>query len=145
MAETLRGTSPVAWGLPSGLSITGFTTILPQSFTYRRDADEATVRNSAGQTVTEIWYDKRESLSIEVVVSGATIAAAKADSILPASGDIITIGDSATPDDAPNLTASNAGKYVCVSAQEVGSNTAERRVSLELRQRTDVDIAVAIT
>jgi hypothetical protein len=145
MAENQRGTTPVAWALPSGLTISGYTTTKVQGYTLAKEADEATVRDNRGQTVTEIYFDHRTTLSIDFIASGADIAAAEAANTLPDSGGVVTIGDTSTPDTDPVIAATHGGKYVCLSARKVASNSAEVRLSLELRQRRDIDIAVAIT
>lgn len=145
MAETQNGTYAVAWGLPGGLTISGLTTSLPQSINFNREADEATVRNARGQTVTEIWFDHRSVVTIEVVVASTTIALAKAANVTPTNGTVITLADSASPDDDPELCATHSGKFVCVSASKTSSNSQETRISLTIRQRTGVDIAVAIS
>jgi hypothetical protein len=145
MAETQLGTVGVVWGIPSGLTMTGvLTSFQPQSLNLSREADTAEVRNARGQTVTRVFYNKRRSISIEVVVTGTSIAAAKTNNVAPAPGTIVTIADTATPDDDSQIAELHSGKYVCERASKSMSTTSEVRLSMDLTQHEENDLAVAV-
>src|SRR5688572_11290079 len=94
MAETVNGTKGVVWGIGvTGLTGTGFTTFEPQSAQFSAESDEAEIRNGKGQVVTDIFYNQRHTLTIEVIPTGSTITLARAANILPIPGAIITVVD----------------------------------------------------
>jgi polyferredoxin len=145
MAETQIGTVGVVWGIPGGLTMTGvLTAFQPQSLNFNRESDVAEVRNSRGATTTKIYYNKRRSISIEVVVTGSTLAAAKTNNVCPAVGTVVTIADTATPDDDTQLAELHSGKYICERSSKAMSATSEVRLSMDLVQYEDSDVAVVV-
>jgi hypothetical protein len=143
MAETQLGTVGVVWGIPGGLTMTGvLTSFQPQSLNFTRESDSAEVRSARGATVTKIYYNKRRAISIEVVVSGTTLAAAKTNNVAPEPGTIVTLADTAS-DDA-QLTELHTGKYVCERASKAMSVTSEVRLSMDLVQWEDNNVAQAV-
>lgn len=115
-----------------------------QSLQFSREADETEVRNNRGAVVTKIFYNNRRAITIEVVVTGATIAEAKTNNVAPAVGAIVTLADSATTDDDAQLAGLHSGKFICMRSSKAMSPTSEVRLSMDLVQYEDNDVAVAI-
>lgn len=142
MAETIVGTRGVVWGIATGMSGTGVTTsFAAQSLQFSAEADEAEIRNGKGQVVTDIFYNQRQTITIEVIPTGATIAAARTANIIPTPGAIITITDT----EDTEISGTNAGKYICVRASKSKSNTGATSISMELKQYVENDVAVAVS
>jgi hypothetical protein len=142
MAETINGTLGVVWGIATGLSGTGVTTsFAAQSLQFSAESDEAEIRNGKGQTVTDIFYNQRQTITIEVIPTGTTIANARSANIIPPPGAVVTITDT---EDA-ELAGTNVGKYICVRASKSKSNTGATSISMELKQYVENDVAVLIS
>lgn len=141
MAETVNGVKGVVWGIATGMSGTGVTTSFEsQSLQFSAEADEAEIRNGKGQVVVDIFYNQRQTITIEVIPTGATIAAARTANILPAPGAIVTVTDT----EDTELAGTNAGKYICVRASKSKSNTGATSISMELKQYVENDVAVLV-
>jgi hypothetical protein len=140
MAETINGAKAVVWGLSTSATGTGMGTFEAQSANFDAEADEVEVRNSKGQVVTDIFYNQRHILRMEVVPSSTTLAFAKTNSVLPQPGAIITVTDT----DDTELTATNVAKYIFVRGSKAKSNTAETKLTFEMKQYVENDVAVTI-
>lgn len=142
MAETINGTKGVVWGLATGMSGTGVTGgFEPQSLQFQAESDEATVRNGKGQEVVDIFYNQRQTITIEVVPTGSTVANARTANVVPLPGAIVTITDT----EDTELAGTNSGKYICVRASKAKSNTGETRITMELKQWVENDVAVLVS
>jgi hypothetical protein len=143
MAETINGTVGVVWGIGvTGLTGSGISTFAPQSLQFSAESDEAETRNGKGQVVTDVFYNQRHTVTIEVIPTGSTIAAARTNNVIPAPGTIITIVESSAED--AELTGTNSAKYICVRASKSKSNTGATSISMELKQYVENDVAVAV-
>lgn len=143
MAETQNGIRGVVWGIGvTGLTGSGITTFEPQSLQFAAEADELEIRNGKGQVVTDIFYNQKHTVTIEVIPSGTTIALARTSNVLPDPGTIITIVESSSEDS--ELTSTNAAKYICVRASKSKSNTGATSITMELKQYVENDVAVAV-
>lgn len=144
MAETINGTKGVVWGIATGITGTGIvasgTGLEPQSLQFSAEADNATIRNSRGDTITSVWYDQRQTLTIEVIPTGTTIALARGANIIPKPGAIVTITDT----EDTELAGTHTGRYECVRASKSKSNTGATSISIELRQHVDNDLAAVV-
>lgn len=154
MAESQVGVKAVCWGIYTGISYSGISTPQTgghagfeiQSTNFGKEADKKEVRNSKGQTVTEIFHNFKRTLSIEVLPIGQTKEYALAGEILPNPGDIITITEAAISGSQadPETAATNGGKYVCDRASKTKSNTDEHKMTFEMHQFTENDTAVVV-
>lgn len=139
MAESQTGTVGVAWALPTiGATGTGVGTFTPQSYQFAKEAERATIKDGRGQDKVNIWYNHKQRLTLEVVVSAATIAAVPAANIIPKPGAKVTI--SAGSEDT-EIDGTHTGAYYVVSAQKAASNTDATRITMELEQVVDEDLS----
>lgn len=141
MAETINGTKAVVWGLGISATGTGVGAFVGQSANFRAEADNVTIRDGRGQTQTSIYYDQRQTLRLEVIPSDTTIALSKTASIVPKPGAIVTVVDA----DETQIDGTNGGKYICESAEKSKSNTDAVKITMELKQWVDADIAAVIS
>lgn len=138
MAEAQRGTVFVAWGIATTLTGSGIGTFTPQSGTFKKDSEAVETKNGIGQTVNKTFFNFKQTYSLSVTPSAATITLAKAANIIPDSGTIITVADA----DDPEVDATNGGKYLVISATKSKDNSKPNDFTLELEQFKDTDIAV---
>lgn len=101
--------SGIRWSLPNfALTGTGvYATGIVHSVQYGLDGDRAQVKGADGVDVTDIFYNTKDTLTVEVVPSGATLAAAKACVVLPVRGADITVAD--TDDTGSQMIGSGTG------------------------------------
>ncbi len=94
MAETIRGVG-VVWGIGSDFAVTatGMGTFLPQGVDFDTDAEEVEIADYKGETVGEIFFNEKDTLKMEVIPKGTSIALAKAANILPSPGAVVTVVD----------------------------------------------------
>lgn len=140
MAETVNGTVGVVWGLASGATGTGMGTFEPQSGTFDAESDEVEIKSKKGSTLTDIYYNFRHRYRLEVIPTGATIALARAANILPQPGAIITVTDT----EDTEVSGTNSGKYILERASKAKSNTDASKLTFELKQWTENDVAVLV-
>jgi hypothetical protein len=119
MAETIRGTKAVVWALSTSATATGMGTFTAQSAGFSTDSDKVELRDNRGEVITEIYYNAKEMLTMEVVPTGTTIALAKAANILPAPGAIVTVTDA----DDTEVAGGSGAEYLFVSGSKAKSNT----------------------
>lgn len=142
MAESQVGTLAVVWGLSHGATGTGIGTFTAQSAQFATEAEQAELRGSTGQTLGKIFYNAKQTLTLEVIPTGTTLALAKAANILPAPSAIVTV---TAGDDDTEVDGTHTGKYVCIRASKQSSNTDMVKISMELEQFVDNDIATLIS
>ena len=137
----MRGTKAVVWGMPNTLTVTGLTTFEPQSYQLSSEGDNATARDYEGDEILSVWHNRKRSFTIEVIPTGASIAAAKVANVIPDAGTLITIADSANPDfDSEIVTV-----FECVRASKSGSNTGNFSISIEMRKHVDKAVQATLT
>lgn len=120
----------VYWGIP-GFTIveSTFGTMLPQSFDHTKRDSKDSIKNTAGKTVTTIWPDPMDEITLEAFIKGTGLADAKAQVKLPPAGTLCTVSFTSTD-------------YVAVStglvwelqegAKISGTNTSAIKISLPL-------------
>lgn len=127
MAAIQKGTFGVVWSLGTTVSGTGIGTNQIQSADLGDEAELKEIKTGAdGETKCIIFSDNKQNVTIEVVPSGATIAAAKTASIIPSPGADVTITDA---DDAEF-----AGTWHCLSASKRKTVDGEVRITMSLRK-----------
>jgi len=140
MAETVLGTVGVVWGLGTEATGTGIGAFQPQSSDFSRDADSVQVRNGKGATIGEVFYDQRKTLTLDVIPTGTNISTAGDAMIIPAPGTIVTVSDSIDDD----VDATHGGKYILVRARKARSNTDVAKLTFELKQYVENDVAAVV-
>ncbi len=106
MAVTIKGTG-VVWGADgfsakteyavAGASTQSTTyTGIPSSITYTRDSQKFDLLDENGETVGQIFYNLKKTLSVTVTPTGSTISSAQSrlSDWMQAAGQQITIADS---------------------------------------------------
>jgi hypothetical protein len=83
----------VFWSLSTTVSGTGVGTGIVQSVDFGEESDEKAIKGADGATKALIFSDPRQTLTVEIIPSGATATDAKNASILPAVGAIVTVVD----------------------------------------------------
>lgn len=115
------------------ISGTGIAGYLFQSGSLTNNAKVEEVMDASGDTSQRGFYDQSQDASIEYVVSGANIAAARTGSTIPVPGAIVTISACA---DMPGLVQTNW--VVEPGVQISGSNTSYKRVTLPLKRHANI-------
>ncbi len=130
MPEIQKGVG-VVWGISStGITYTGSGTLRIQSQALSKSADEDETRNEAGEVVNHTTYNLREEISLTVVPSGATMAAAKASNIVPDPGEELKIIDTDL-----EIGASSPGKsYMVISASMNKTNNGKATIEITARR-----------
>jgi L-asparaginase/Glu-tRNA(Gln) amidotransferase subunit D len=145
MAETIKGVG-VFWGIGSsfamagtGIPTTGTPTLRPQSIDFGVEAERVDIADYKGETVGSVFFNQKQTLSIEVIPTAGTIANAKGASILPEPGALVTITD--TVDTELSEAASQSGKYIFIRGSKRRSNKDVVRLTFELEQYLANDIS----
>ena len=129
MASVQKGTFGVVWGLGTTVSASGLGTCTVQSVDFGVETKKKEIVSSDGETRCVVYHDQQDAITIEVVPSGATIAAAKTAgaSGLPAIGADVTITDS----DDSEVAAST---WVFEGGSKRKTVDGEVRVTMNLRK-----------
>ncbi len=110
-----------------GFTSASISGVLLQSADQTDDAELEVVRNGAGDSVVHAWYDFKKSCTFEYVVSGASITAAKAATVLPTIGTFLSITACA---EMPSLV--NTHWEVQKGGKISKSNTTVSKISIPL-------------
>src|SRR5688572_6624451 len=140
MAETLLGVG-VVWGLTTGATASGMGVFLPQSADFSVDSDRVEVRNGLGQVVGEVYHNQRQTMTMEVIPSSTTIALSRTANVMPAPGAVVTVTDTVDTE----LAATHAGKYIFIRGSKKKTNTDLTKLTFELVQYVENDVAVVIS
>lgn len=143
MAETIRGIA-VFWALGSSLTATGtgMGTFLPQSADFDVMADiDVKIPDYKGETIGRVFADQKQTLKLEVIPTGATIAAAQAASILPVPGAVITVVDTVDTE----VSGTQSGKYLFIRGSKRRSNTDVVKLTFELEQYVASDVTATVS
>lgn len=127
-------------GTSNGLTETTTTVLngkfLLQSVDVSKAADEEQVRDSSGALVSRNFYNAHSKATLEYIVKGASLTAARSNSTVPAAGTLINISACA---DMPDLVSTH---WVVTSEPKIsGSNTSGKRVTLALESHDNVTAA----
>lgn len=142
MAEIQRGTLAVVWGTGSVLGpITGSGSWTTQDTDYSNEAESVELKNPRGQSVTKIFFNKKNMMTLNVVVTGDTIAHAKGSNIIPEVGDIMTVTDT----DDTQVAGSSTTSYLCVSAKKTAENASFTKLSVTVERWKDVNLAQTLS
>lgn len=121
---------PVNFGFTGtdGIAATEFTgKIILQNVDYSEEYDEEQVKTAVGTLATRHFYNESQKATLEYIITGATVAAARTNSALPAVGTIVNITTCA---DLPAMVKTN---WIVMPGGKIGgSNTSGKRVSLNL-------------
>lgn len=140
MAEVVTGKA-VVWGLATGATATGMGTFLAQSADFSVEGEMVEVRNAVGQVVGQVHFNPKQTLTMEVIPTGTTIADAKAANILPIPGTVVTVSDTVDTE----VAGTNSGKYIFLKGSKKKSNTDVTKLTFEMMQYIDADITTTIS
>lgn len=138
-SATLKGAG-VVWGLSTASSATFGAGALVQSANFGVESENVQIRNAAGDTKSWIFYDHKQTLTVEVIPSAATISSAKGENILPLPGALVTITDA----DDTELTGTHTGKYIFISGTKNKTNTGVVTLTFNLAQIVDTDLSTTV-
>ena len=138
--EVMTGVA-VVWGLSTGATGTGMGTFLPQSSDFAVEGELIEVRNSSGEVIGQVHFNPKQTLSLEVIPTGASKAAAKTANILPLPGAVITVTDA----DDTEMTGVNTGKYIFLKGSKKKSNTDVTKLTFELMQYVNQDVTATVS
>lgn len=141
MASVQKGVG-VVWSLVTGGTGAGMGTFVNQSTDYDLSpGSEVEIKGLDGATKCLILADPKEALTLEVVPSGATLAAAKAANILPALGADITITDADDTEIAGSGTGAGTGTYIFMGGRKNKTTDGVSRLTFNLRRYSDTHLA----
>ena len=143
MAVTLKGLGAV-WGV-GDVSFTGLITSAEakyQSLDFARVAQKAKLQNEVGDTAGEAYYDQEHTLTVTVIPTGATVAAARTNlsACLPAPGTLVTFVDP----ESTIADGTHTGKYIVDSARNGRTNTGYATIILDVHQAVANDVSATI-
>ena len=125
----------VVWGSSIGVEYATGTIVpddnLAQSASFTKDGDEAEIRDGLGEVQTFVTYNKRQTLDIEVIPIGTTLAFAGGNNVCPAKGEVVTITDTSGTGNHGELASTS---WICINASQSASNISEVRISMSLRK-----------
>lgn len=144
----LNGTAVnFGFGSGAGITITGLTGMLLQNADHSTAADLESTRDGAGDEVTHGWYNEHDEATLEWVISGASITAAKAATVVSSltPGTIIAITACAN---MPGLVAdarfSNPTKWEVQPGVKIsGSSTTSKRISVPIKRLKNIYAAAS--
>ncbi len=132
---TINGT-PVNFGFQGtdGITVSGVSGTLLQSVDQAKEADSEMARNGVGDGVTHGWYDARDTVTLEWIVTGSSLAAAITNTSLAAvaPGTIINITACTS---VPTLIATN---WEVQSVRQQGSNTNFKKITCVVTKRAGI-------
>jgi len=127
----------VFWSLSTTVSGTGVGTGIVQSVDFGEESDEKAIKGADGATKALIFSDARQTLTVEIIPSGATEALARAASVLPAVGATVTVTDSQDSEIA-------ATTWIFISGSKRRSVDSESVLTFNLRKYAS-DLAIVGT
>jgi hypothetical protein len=135
MAQAQRGKA-VFWGIGSSFVYSGTGIVLttavhnPQNVDHSVDSQKADIADYKGEKVARIYFDEEETMTIQVIPTADTIAAAKATSVMPSPGAIVTVVDTDDTEAAGSAGSSNA--WILDRASKRRSNKGPLEMTFEL-------------
>jgi hypothetical protein len=141
MAETIRGVG-VVWGLGSDFSATGtgVGTFLPQGADFEVEADEVEIPDYKGETIGEIYLNEKNTLKMEVIPKGTTLALARAANVLPSPGAVITVVDT---NDA-EIAGATTTAYLFIRGSKRKSVKDVVKLNFELKRYVANDVTATV-
>lgn len=154
MAEVIKG-KPVIWGIATAVTPTGITaSYYITSVDFAKESEMSEIKNATGQTVGAVFFNQSETLTIECIPTGASLAAAKASQELPIPGDVISVTD--TADATLDIGAVGASqiqgdgnnssyKYLFVRGSKKKAANDMVKLTMELKRWTENDAASTVS
>jgi hypothetical protein len=104
----------VVWGVSTtNQTYTGSATVLNVKHTgqsYRKSSQKFECKDNNGETNGLVFFDARKELTLRCYPSGATLAAAKTNNVLPDPGDKFVVTDADDPDVAGTYVVEECSK-----------------------------------
>lgn len=145
MAEIITGVG-VVWGLGSSLGATnsvtgtGIGTSLKQGADFDVESDVVEVSGYDGETVATAFFNDRDLLKLEVIPTGATIAAARSAGTLPRPGTVVTVVDTVDTQIAGATTTA----YQFIRGTKRKTNKGAMVLNFELRRFKANDVTATV-
>lgn len=137
MSADIKGTA-VAWSTGGIVFAAGITaSSMVQSMRYQRGSELTEIKDTTGQIKTMVFHGGMKTISITVIPTGASIAAAVTakESYIPAPGTQIAITD----DSATQIQQN----WIVVNATEGRTVDGAVTIDLELENSSDADISAS--
>lgn len=147
---TVRGTA-VVWGsnnvTMTGAVISATHSSLRQSIDVTRDSSKVDVQDYQGDTKACVFHDFKKRVTINVIPTGTTLAAAASslDAYMPKAGEAITLVPSGVTLTGTFLNGINSGAYNVLSSRIAQTNTSVSIVTIECEQYEANDVTLAVT
>ena len=131
---TQKGTVGTVFGVKlTSVTVNGGTHEVIRTYNYSREADTKEVRGLTGDVNNITYYNYRERLTVDIILTGTTMAAALADFVLlPKPGDDCTIV--ATDD---TQVAASTTQFIVESASKVATQDDHGTMSISLVRYTN--------
>jgi len=132
MADTQLGTVGCVWGADT-ITMSGavVTSSIKTSVDYSKDGDSKKIKDEDGDTGILVFSDETDKLSLEVIPTGASRAAAATCNIVPTRGSPITFTG------ATKLSQLTGSAWFVLTGSSKLANDGEARVSLTLERYTN--------
>lgn len=142
MAETIRGVG-VVWGIGSSFTATGIGigTFLPQGVDFDTDAEEVEISDYKGETIGEVFFNEKDTLKMEVIPKGTSIALAKAANILPSPGSVVTVVDT----DDTEIAGATTTAYLLIRASKRKTPKGVAVLNFEMKRYAANNVTGTIT
>jgi hypothetical protein len=141
MAADIKGTA-IVWAM-GGVTFTagivsGTNASMPQSLRHSRSAENTKIKDTAGDVKTIVYHGPMKSISISVVPSASSIAAA----VTSKEAHIIAIGTKVTVADASG-TCAIEGNWIVSGVTENRSVDGVVTIDLELENSSADDLSTS--
>jgi hypothetical protein len=141
---TIKGLG-VVWGI--GVPGAGGTAFgagaLIQSAHFGVEAESVEVKNAIGDCVAMSFFNQKQTLTVEVIPSGAAISNANGTNLLPLPGTAVTILVADIND--AEVYGTQGGKFIFMSGTKNKSNVGVTTLTFNLTQFVDNDVSATIS
>ena len=138
----------VIWAL-DGVSFTGLSgspTFESQSLDLSTEADEKLIRDSDGDVKACVYYNHTRTIDLEVIPTGATLAAANAsaDNLIVPAGTVVVLAHAQSAETDTAEGGGAAGEYLVRNCSMARSNEGEARINMSLYRSDKNDLTNAV-
>lgn len=124
----------VHWGVGTTVvnSIGGY---VMQDRSYDRMSEKETLKGATGRTLTTIYYDESDEMTLTVVPSGS-YGQSDITPVIPAVGDMVVVTDSVN-----SFYQATGSSWIVESASPQSSNTGFMKVTYKLKRHPEISTA----
>lgn len=139
MASTQKGTTGVVWSYgDTAVTGTGISTHNLQGTNYTLGSQQKRILGADSVPATRVFYDTLERITIDVIPTGATIAAAKTANVLPSVGGDVEIASTADTEIAGTVAGNTKWHFIGGTKRMTVDGEAVLTFELE-RDEADLD------